>query len=112
MQESQNHRNWIGEMLTQGAAPLLLGCIAFVAIFVTTQNNLSHLEQRLTADEKSISQSIDDLEDRVHGIELDSIDRLATIETKLESIEGYLMEIKLALGNSQTSRSGEHILSE
>ena len=98
MKESQNHRNWISEMLAQGAAPILLGCIAFVAIFVTTQNNLGHLEQRLTSDEASISQSIEDLEVRVRGIELDSTDRLATIETKLVSIEGYLMEIKLALG--------------
>ena len=106
MKESQNHRGWISDMLAQGAVPLLLGCIAFVAIFVTTQNNLGHLEERLTSDEASISQSIHDLEVRVRGIELDSTDRFATIETKLESIEGYLMEIKLALGASPPSRPG------
>ena len=72
---------------------LVVPIIVAIGTFATLQADLRHLERRLDQDEIELKQQIDHLESRIRIVELDTTGRLAGIETKLTSIETYIMEI-------------------
>ena len=72
---------------------LVVPIVIVIGTFFTLQADFRHLESRLSTDEQVISNQFLDLENRTRTLELDTSSRLATIETRLLSIEQYMFEI-------------------
>ena len=83
--------------LFQIGATLIIPIILVIGMFFTIQSDLRHLETRLGQDESSIAQRFTDQESRIRALEVDTAGRLASIETKLVSIEMYLVDLRAIL---------------
>ena len=82
-------------------APMVLPLLVGVGMFFTLQSDLRHLEDRVAGDEAQMVRDVGELERRVHLIELETTDRLASIETKLEGIDATLRELNQYVKNGR-----------
>ena len=91
----------IGPRWLDYLAPFLLALVVPTVIavggFFTLQADVKHLENRLQSDEALLFLDLNKLESRLRVVELDSSSRLTGIETRLISIEQYMLQIQTAI---------------
>ena len=88
--------------LLQIVITMIIPIIVVIGAFFTLQADQRHLQYQLAQDEVRFDNRLDILEVRLRDIELDTNERLTRIETRLETIQNYMVMIterldKLAL---------------
>ena len=89
--EKHNNNKQPWPML-QALWPIFVSVGLIVYSWFSFESRVSQLEFRLQTDEQVIQADITDLQDRIRVIEIDTPTRLSRIDTKLETMENYIMQ--------------------